>query len=192
MAVASRTDGSFENEDRSTKHPKLENEAPKSRKRSTYRKRSTQNSKPLKVELNNNFTSSMTQSESGGGSGCVQTYKGRQNPSQGFMKACQLYNWKFLDRISCISFIISLAILDSSYLNMHFFGTHTCLCRLQSWPYFDVCKYARALTQKVFNEVENGEWDSRVRLLRHARQRTRQRTVMCRRLTPDWLFLAIP
>ena len=30
-----------------TKHPKLENEAPKSRKRSTYRKRSTQNSKPL-------------------------------------------------------------------------------------------------------------------------------------------------
>ena len=27
--------GSFENEDRSTKHPKLENEAPKSRKRST-------------------------------------------------------------------------------------------------------------------------------------------------------------
>ena len=31
----------LENEDRSTKHPKLENEAPKSRKRST------QNSKPL-------------------------------------------------------------------------------------------------------------------------------------------------
>ena len=28
MSVASRTDGSFENEDRSTKHPKLENEAP--------------------------------------------------------------------------------------------------------------------------------------------------------------------
>ena len=167
MSVASRTDGSFENEDRSTKHPKLENEAPKSRKRS------------------------MTQSESGGGSGCVQTYKGRQNPSQGFMKACQLYNWKFLDRISCISFIISLAILDSSYLNMHFFGTHTCLCRLQSWPYFDVCKYARALTQKVFNEVENGEWDSRVRLLRHARQRTRQRKAVCGRLPLDWLFLAI-
>ena len=36
----------LENEDRSTKHPKLENEAPKSRKRSTLdRKRSTQNSK---------------------------------------------------------------------------------------------------------------------------------------------------
>ena len=32
----------LENEDRSTKHPNLENEAPKSRKRSTYRKRSTQ------------------------------------------------------------------------------------------------------------------------------------------------------
>ena len=30
-----------------TKHLNLENEAPKSRKRSTYRKRSTQNSKPL-------------------------------------------------------------------------------------------------------------------------------------------------
>ena len=57
--------GSFENEDRSTKHPKLENEAPKTRKRSTLdrkrrpqnlenealksRKRSTQNSKPLRV-----------------------------------------------------------------------------------------------------------------------------------------------
>ena len=53
--------GSFENEDRSTKHPNLENKAPKSRKRSTQnsktehpnlenearknRKRSTQNSK---------------------------------------------------------------------------------------------------------------------------------------------------
>ena len=33
--------GSFENEDQSTKHPNLENEAPKSQKRST------QNSKPL-------------------------------------------------------------------------------------------------------------------------------------------------
>ena len=57
------TYGSFENEDRSTKHPNLENEAPKSRKRSTQnsktkhpklengapksRKRSTQNSKPV-------------------------------------------------------------------------------------------------------------------------------------------------
>ena len=54
-------DGSFENEaleneDRSKKHPKLENEAPKTRKRGTQnsktktpksRKRSTQNSKPL-------------------------------------------------------------------------------------------------------------------------------------------------
>ena len=39
-------EGSFENEDRSTKHPNLENEDPKSRKRSTLnRKRSTQNSK---------------------------------------------------------------------------------------------------------------------------------------------------
>ena len=38
----------LENEDRSTKHPNLENEAPKTRKRSTLdRKRSTQYSKPV-------------------------------------------------------------------------------------------------------------------------------------------------
>ena len=73
------------------KHPKLENAAPKSRKRSTYRKRSTRKRS--------------TQSESGGDSGCVRTYKGRQNPFQGFMKACQLFNWTLLDRISCINFI---------------------------------------------------------------------------------------
>ena len=73
----------LENEDRSTKHPNLENEAledeaPKTRNH---------------CRLNNcNFTSSMTQSESGGGSGCVRTSKGGQNPSQGFIKACQLFN----------------------------------------------------------------------------------------------------
>ena len=104
----------LENEDRSTKHPNLENEVPKTRNH---------------CRLNNyNFTSSMTQSESGGGSGSVRTSKGRQNPSQGFIKACQLFNWTFLDRISCINFIISLrvAIIDTSYLNMHFlFGTYT-------------------------------------------------------------------
>ena len=116
----------LKNEDRSTKHPNFENEAPKSRKWSTYwkrstQKRSTQNLKPLYVELTYNFTSSMTQSESGGGSGYIRTYKGRQNPSQGFMKACQLFNWTFLDRISCINFIIIPAILDASYHNMHFF-----------------------------------------------------------------------
>ena len=126
--------GSFENEalgneDRSTKHPNLESEAPKSRKRSTQ----ISKTKHLNLEneapktrnhcrLNNyNFTSSMTQSESGGGSGCVRTSKGRQNPFQGFIKACQLFNWTFLDRISSINFIISLAILDTCYLNMHFF-----------------------------------------------------------------------
>ena len=76
----------------------------------------------------------MTQSESGGGSGCVRTSKGPQNPSQGFIRACQLFNWTFLDRIYCINFIIGLAILDTSYLKMHFFGTHTCLCRLQNCP----------------------------------------------------------
>ena len=68
----------LENEDRSTKHPNLENEAPKTRNH---------------CRLNNyNFTSRMTQSESGGGSGCVRTSKGRQNPSQGFIKACKLFN----------------------------------------------------------------------------------------------------
>ena len=100
----------LENEDRSTKHPNLENEAPKTRNH---------------CRLNNyNFTSSMTQSESGGGSGCVRTSKGRQNPSQGFIKACKLFNWTFLDRISYIHFIISLAILDTSYFNMQFFLVH--------------------------------------------------------------------
>ena len=82
----------------------------------------------------------------------------------------QLFHWTFLDRISCINFIISLAILDTSYLNMHFFGTHTCLCRLQNCPSadFGVFKYAWAVTQKVWNEAENGVWGSRVLLLRHA------------------------
>ena len=53
------TAGSFENEaleneDRSTKDPKLENEAPKSQKRSTLsRKRSTQNSKMKHPNLEN-------------------------------------------------------------------------------------------------------------------------------------------
>ena len=44
----------LENEDRSTKHPNLENEAPKTRKRSTQdRKRSTQNSKMKHPKLEN-------------------------------------------------------------------------------------------------------------------------------------------
>ena len=71
-----------------TKHPNLENEAPylenealKTRKR-----------RPLNLENENfnkcNFTSYMTQSESGGGSGCVRTSKGPQNPSQGFITNC--------------------------------------------------------------------------------------------------------
>ena len=46
--------GSFKNEDRSTKHPNLENKAPKTRKRSTLdRKRSTQNSKTKHPKLEN-------------------------------------------------------------------------------------------------------------------------------------------
>ena len=99
-----------------TKHPKLENEAPKSRKRSTLdRKRSTQISKRKTPKLENEAP------ESGGGSGCVRTSKGPQNLSQGFIRACQLFNWTFLDRIYCINFIIGIAILDTSYLNMHFF-----------------------------------------------------------------------
>ena len=73
-----------------------------------------------------------------------------QNPSQGFIKACQLFNWTFLERISCINIIISLAILDTSYLNMHYFGIHTCLCRLHHCPSadFGVFKYAWAVLQK--------------------------------------------
>ena len=144
----------LENEDRSPKHPKLENEAPKTRKRSSQisktkhprsktkhpksrkrstlnlRKRSTQNSKtkhprsktkhPIsktkhprsktktpksrkrstqisktkypELETTVGCTSCMTQSESGGGSGCVRTSKGPQNPPQGFIRACQLFN----------------------------------------------------------------------------------------------------
>ena len=44
LFTCNKLNGSFKNEDRSTKHPKLENEAPKSRKRSTLsRKRRPQN-----------------------------------------------------------------------------------------------------------------------------------------------------
>ena len=50
--------------------------------------------------------------------------KGPQIHPKVLFQACQLFNWTFLDRKSCI---ISLAILDTSYLNMHFFSTHTCL-----------------------------------------------------------------
>ena len=67
-----------------TKHPKLENEAPKSRKRST------QDSKTKHPKLKNeapksrnhcrlkdyNFKSCMTQAKLGGGNGCVRTSKG--------------------------------------------------------------------------------------------------------------------
>ena len=58
---------------------------------------------------------------------------------------------------------------------MHFFGTHTCLCRLQHCTSadFGVFKYARAVTQKVSNEAENRVWGSRVLLLRHALPRFR-------------------
>ena len=90
--------GSFENEalenkDRTTRHPNLENEAPTTRKR---RPLNLENEAPKTrnhCRFNKcNFTSYMTQSESGGGSGCVRTSKGPQNPSQGFIKACQLFN----------------------------------------------------------------------------------------------------
>ena len=90
--------GSFENEalenkDRTTRHPNLENEAPTTRKR---RPLNLENEAPKTrnhCRFNNyNFTSCITQSESGGGSGCVRTSKGPQYPSQGFIKACQLFN----------------------------------------------------------------------------------------------------
>ena len=73
-------------------HPRSKTKTPKSRKRSTLdRKRSTQISKTKTPKLENEAP------ESGGGSGCVRTSKGPQNPSQGFIKACQLLiNWTFL------------------------------------------------------------------------------------------------
>ena len=97
----------LENEDQSTKHSNLENEAPIENEALEKEALKTRNHSRLN---NYNFTSSMTQSESSRGSGCVRTSKGRQNPSQGFIKACKLFNWTFLDRISCINFIISLTM----------------------------------------------------------------------------------
>ena len=112
----------LENEDQSTKHSNLENEAPIENEALEKEALKTRNHSRLN---NYNFTSSMTKSESSRGSGCVRTSKGRQNPSQGFIKACKLFNWTFLDRISCINFIISLAMFDTSYFNMHFFFWYT-------------------------------------------------------------------
>ena len=131
-AYGSFENEALENEDRSTKHPNLENEAPKTRKRSTLdRKR-----RPLNLE----------------------------NEAPKTRNHCRFNKCNF-------NFIISLTILDTSYLNMHFFGTHTCLCRLQNCPSadFGVFTYAWswAVTQKVWNEAENGVWGSRVLLLRH-------------------------
>ena len=103
LRVGSFQNKALENEDRSAKHPisktkhpisktkhpnskaktpqtrkrrplNLENEAPKTRKHCRFNKC--------------NFTSYMTQSESGGGSGCFRTSKGPQNPSQGFITNC--------------------------------------------------------------------------------------------------------
>ena len=76
----------LENEDRSTKHPNFENEAPKSGKRSSQNSKTkhpnlvneapkTRNHWGLK---NYNFKSCMTQAEPGGGNGCVRTFKGPQ------------------------------------------------------------------------------------------------------------------
>ena len=54
VCVGSFENEALENEDRSTKHPNLENEAPKTRKRSTLdRKRSTLNSKTKHPDLEN-------------------------------------------------------------------------------------------------------------------------------------------
>ena len=116
LFTCTKLNGSFENEaleneDRSTKHPNLENKAPLDRKRRPLdRKRSTLSRKRRPQNLENeapktrkrrplnleneapktrnhcrfnkcNLTSYMTQSESGGGSGCVRTSKGPQNPN---------------------------------------------------------------------------------------------------------------
>ena len=92
-----------------TKHPNLENEALKTRKRRPLnleneapktRKRRPQNLENEAPKTRNhcrfnncNFTSCMTQSESGGGSGCVRTSKGPQNPSQGSYKRVSMGWW---------------------------------------------------------------------------------------------------
>ena len=111
-----------------TKHPNLENEAPKTRKRSTLdRKRSTQISKTKTPKLENEAP------ESGGGSGCVRSSKGPQNPSQGFIRACQLFNWTFLDRIYCIT-----AVITNARLQRVFPSVQTCVLVdvNQSLPWF--------------------------------------------------------
>ena len=78
-----------------TKHPKLENEAPKTRNH---------------CRLNNyNFTSSMTQSESGVGSGCVRTSKGRQiHPKVWPVSSLGVFVFEFLgawfSRFGCFVF----------------------------------------------------------------------------------------
>ena len=82
--------GSFENEALENEDPKIsKNEEPETRKR---RPLNLENEAPKTgnhCRFNKcNFMSYMTQSESGGGSGCVGTSKGPQNPSQGFITNC--------------------------------------------------------------------------------------------------------
>ena len=117
----------LENEDRSTKHPKLENEAPKSRKRSTLsRKRSTQNSKTKtpksrkrKLETTVGLISATLRltwrnpnhMESGCEAADASTPPKVHKIHPKLLD--QLFHWTFLDRISCINFNISLAILDT-------------------------------------------------------------------------------
>ena len=114
-------DGSFENEaleneDRSTKHPKLENEALKTRKR---RPLNLENEAPKTRNLcrfnKRNFTSYMTQSESGGGSGCVRTSKGPQNPSQGFITNCFTERF-FIGYSVLILFLVSLYLIHLTFI----------------------------------------------------------------------------
>ena len=67
----------IENEDRSTKHPNLENEAPKTRKRSTqpWLENEAPKSRNHCRLKNYNFKSCMTQAKPGGGNGCVKALK---------------------------------------------------------------------------------------------------------------------
>ena len=79
VTILLKGSGSFENEaleneDRSKKHPKLENEAPKIENEDPK----ISKTKHPKLETTVGCTSCMTQSESGGGSGCVRTSKGPQ------------------------------------------------------------------------------------------------------------------
>ena len=162
--IGSFENEAFENEDRSTKHPNLGNEAPSIENEAP----TTGKQRPLNLENeapktrnhcrsnNYNFTSCITQSESGGGSRCVRTSKGPQNPSQGFIKACQLFNWTFPERISCIIlllvslYLIHLILLCIFSVHIHAYVDFKTV-RQQTWyPLFRPRSKVQCLLSRAF------------------------------------------